>query len=45
MALDISGEVDTGACAMQDGVLMIDGVPATLENGMLVYAEGDSPLY
>ena len=44
VALDISGEVDTGACAMQDGVLMIDGVPATLENGMLVYAEGDSAI-
>ncbi len=37
--LDVDGETDTAECAMQDGVLVIDGVAVTLENGALIVSE------
>ncbi len=37
--LDMNGEADTGMCAMQDGVLTIDGAAVTVENGEMVYSQ------
>lgn len=37
--LDMNGEADTGICAMQDGVLTIDGAAVTVENGTIVYSQ------
>ena len=36
--MSMNGETDSAQCVMQGGVLMIDGVAASLENGKLVYS-------
>ena len=39
ITLEMDGDTESGSCSVQNGVLMLDGIALTLENGNLIYAE------